>query len=286
MGTRVIRRTKDYFKVGIAIGFSCILLFGITIGSIYVINYKKAIKVVNFSIDDATSIFQDITVNQYESIFNNPILGKLKSLHDDYDITVTLYVYGQLSEFSIWDMSVDYKHEFRDNADWLKIGFHSPTEDNPVGLYSEKEYEYEYARVKRAIWRFAGEDSVAHVLRLHYWSATDEMVNYLKAQGIIGLLCKDSKATSYNLTEEQSLKMFNSRDGLYKVNDFTYYVTDIRLENTENIIEYLQEKKRDRVIIIFTHAWCFEEQYNKLKEAMIYLSENGYQFSTLDEISK
>lgn len=241
-------------------------------------------KVVNFSIDDATSIFQDITLGQYDSIFDNPILEKVKDLHDEYNITVTLYVFEQLDEFNIWDMPVDYKQEFRKNEDWLKIGFHSPTEENPLGVYTVKEYEYEYARTESAIWKFAGGDSVARVLRLHYWSATDEMVTYLKTQGVTGFLCRDSEEKSYNLTDEQTLKLYDSRDGLYKVNELTYYVTDIRLENTENILEKLEERKKDRVIILFTHAWCFEDHYNKLKEAFNYLSENGYQFSTLEGI--
>ena len=48
---------------------------------------------VHFSIDDATQIFQDITINQYDSIFEQPILKELQKNQESYDIKCTLYIY-------------------------------------------------------------------------------------------------------------------------------------------------------------------------------------------------
>lgn len=250
--------------------------------------YKEltAIKLAQISIDDATMILQDITLGEYDSIFDNPILGKLEKLHNQYGITATLYVFEQLDEFAIWDMPIVYKEEFRNNADWLKFGYHSPTEDNPEGKYTQAEFEQEFDRTESAIWRFAGGDSVAYVLRLHYWYANNDMVTYMKEKGITGLLCNDTEQPSYNLSPEQTAKLNKSRDGKLSVDEVTYYVTDLRLENTENIASALEEKKKDRVLIIFTHAWCFEDNYSKLKEAVRLLSESGYQFSSLEESGK
>ncbi len=286
MGTRIVRRSKNHIKViSIVLIVVCLLVGGI-LGGKYWYSQTKTPKLVHFSIDDATSIFQDITVGDYDSIFENSILNKLRFLHDEYDITVSLYVYEQLEEFAIWEMPTKYKTEFIDNSSWLKIGFHSPTEENPAEVFTEKEYEYEFARTERALWKIVGEKSITYVLRLHYWYATDEMVNYLKSQGVTGLLCSDSENLSYDLTDEQFTKLNKSQDGKLKVNDFTYYVTDLRLENNDDIVEELKQHKKDRIITIFTHAWCFEDNYDKLKEAIVFLKDNDYQFHTLDEMTE
>lgn len=43
-----------------------------------------------------------------------------------------------------------------------------------------KEFAEGIEKVNQEILDFAGEESLAHVLRLHYWYATDEMVQVLK----------------------------------------------------------------------------------------------------------
>lgn len=283
MGTRIIRRTKNH------IGIIIIIFSLVTVGAVGGFLYYQEVtapKLAQISIDDATMILQDITLGKYDSIFDNPIMGKLEKLHKEYGITATLYVFEQLDEFAIWDMPTDYKKEFINNADWLKIGYHSPTDDDPRDGHTEAEFEKEFDRTENAICRFAGEDSLAHVLRLHYWYASDDMVAYMKEKGLTGLLCNDKEEPSYNLSTEQAEKLYRSRDGKHTVDDLTYYATDIRLEHTEDIPFVLEEKKKDRILVIFTHAWCFEDNYHKLSEAVRLLSDSGYQFITLEERSK
>lgn len=279
MGTRVIRRTKNHIGIIILV---CVLVVAGAVGGFLYYKEVTTPKLAQISIDDATMILKDITLNEYDSIFENPVLGKLKTLHDEYGITVTLYVFEQMDGFAIWDMPTDYKKEFVRNAEWLKFGYHSATEVNPADEQTEADFETEFDRTESAIWRFAGGDSVSHVLRLHYWYASDDMVAYMKEKGITGLLCMDAEKASYNLTPEQTEKLYKSRDGKLSVDDMTYYVTDIRLENTYDVAVTLEEKKKDKVLVVFTHAWCFEENYEKLREIVTMLSETGYQFSTLD----
>ena len=112
---------------------------------------------------------------------------------------------------------------------------------------------------------------------------TEEMVEYLQQQGTAALLCRDSEEASYNLTEEQVKELYTSRDGKLEVAGMTYYVTDLRLEK-ENIVDTLEERKNDRVIVLFTHAWSFEENSEKLEESIQWLLENEYQFSDLEPV--
>lgn len=280
MGTRSAKRIGSHFKIIMA-GILLLLAAVLAAGVFFL--RKPVVKKAHISVDDATMIFQNICLNEYDSIFDNPILGKLKELHDQYGIRVTLYVYYELEEFSLADMSLDYRNEFEENADWLRIGFHSDTEEySDLQEASIGDFMKAYARTQEAIREFAGDASITKVLRLHYWYATSNMVDFLHTQGIEGLLCSDKKEPSYDLTIEEFEKLYTSRDGTCEKNEMTYYATDIRLENTENVEAVLEEHRKDRIIVVFTHAWCFMENGDKLEEVVSALSEAGYSFDWLE----
>ena len=287
MGTRNIRRVKNHIR-GRVIFCAAAVFCAVAVLCVFFLLFwgrNQVERQAHISIDDATEIFLDIYRQEYDSIFDNEVLGRLQYLHEEYGLVVTLYVYARLGEFSIWNMPLSYKAEFQENADWLKIGFHSMSEDNPKGN-SIFDFMECYERVKTAIKRFAGEETIAHVLRLHYWYATDGMVTYLRQQGVTGLLCYDGESVSYNLSEEQSEKLYRSRDGILEANKITYYVTDIRLENEDDIETALEAHQKDRIIVIFTHAWCFEENYDKLEAAVKWLVQEEYQFSFLENMTE
>lgn len=296
MGTRSVRRNSNRNRIKIVI-LVLLLLLGIALGTyiFYALQAEKTPKeplnrvrtipkYTHFSIDDATQIFQDISFHGYESIFENEVLGKLKDFHEEYGLKATLYVFAKLDTYDLADFPDTYKKEFEDNADWLKIGFHSITEASPEeeGMTTE-EFAEGFQEVNREILAFAGEKSLAHVLRLHYWYATDEMVNVLKEQGIEGLLCNDSKDVCYNLSETENNNLIWSRDGKIK-KDIYYYVTDIRLEKTDDIVTALQNKYYDRVVVLFTHAWCFKDNQEKLEGAVRWLTNSGYKFTFLETV--
>ena len=295
MGTCRFRKNKYYFKIIV------IVLTMLVLGSIALVCVKmgeepqpevtdvrmvRQPKVAHISIDDATVVFHDIYANKYDSIFENSVLEKLQYLHEKYGVKVTLYVFEDYYGFQMWDMPVDYKQEFKENADWLKIGFHSATVENPAESGETLEdFTAAYEWTVSAIWRFADGECISRVLRLHYWYATDEMVDYLVRQGVKGLLCSDSMEESYDLTEEQMNKLYGSCDG--KLEEIvTYYVTDFRIENMQDVEAELEKRRNDKVIVVFTHIWDFEENYEKLEEAVAWLYENEYQFTTLETLEE
>ena len=65
-----------------------------------------------------------------------------------------------------------------------------------------------------------------------------------------------------------------------------YKRQDIRLEREEDIVATLEERKKDRVLVIFTHAWCFEENSEKLEEAVQWLVQEEYLFSDLKPVEE
>lgn len=287
----MLKRDKNCIRILILAMLTTLMLCGIFTfvtqnrnekPSISIVKMRKSPKKVHLSIDDATLIFQNISWNDYDSIFDNEILGNLQELHTDYGIKVTLYIFGELDEFAIWDFPLKYKAEFRANADWLQIGFHSGKDCDPQEDYANtEEFKEDYDRIESALYRLAGADSVTSVLRLHNWYATEEMMAYLREAGITAVLCRDSEEPCYDLTQEQVDLLYNSRDGVLEEDGIAYYATDVRLEGTENIVEVLEEHKNDRVIVVFTHAWCFQENRDNLNEAVRWLVENKYQFTDL-----
>lgn len=247
----------------------------------------KAIpKYAHISIDDATQIFQDIAFHDYESIFDNEVLGKLRDFHEKYGLKVSLYVFDRLDTYGLEDFPDSYRSEFEDSAEWLKIGFHSITEESPEesGL-TAKEFERGFQKVKKEILDFAGEKSFAHVIRLHYWYATDEMVQILQKEDIEGLLCGNDADSCYNLTKEQADNLLKSRDGI-KTGEMNYYVTDIRLEKTDDIRKALNAHKHDRLVVIFTHAWCFMDNEDKMEASLEWLEKMNYKYTFLEKETK
>lgn len=237
---------------------------------------------VHFSVDDATQIFQEITLKKYDSIFEQPILGQLHKLHNSYGLKCTLYLYENVGDYNISQMPDTYKTEFQENVDWLKLSYHGYNENNPeeIGL-SQQQFTESYIRVCEEIKRFAGEESLSGTLRLHYWYATEEMVDFLDEKGVQAILCPDSQAAGYDLTEEENNILNESVAGLYE-GDILYYKTDLRYENIENVKKSFGNRIEDPIIVVFTHAWCFEENVDKIESSMNWLVENGYQFTFLE----
>ena len=295
MGTCSVRRNSNRNRIKIVI-LVLLLLTGIALGTyiVYALQAEKTPeeplnrvrtipKYTHFSIDDATQIFQDIAFHDYESIFENEVLGKLRDFHEEYGLKATLYVFGKLDTYDLADFPDTYKTEFEDNADWLKIGFHSMTEADPKDEgVTTKEFAEGIEKVNQEILDFAGEESLAHVLRLHYWYATDEMVQVLKKEGVEGLLCGNESNSCYNLNKEQAETLLTSRDGI-RPGELSYYVTDIRLEKTDDIFKALDAHKRDRLVVVFTHAWCFQENADKLETALGWLAKMGYEYTFLEK---
>ena len=237
---------------------------------------------VHFSVDDATQIFQEITLKQYNSIFEQPMLRQLLKFHDDYGLKCTLYLYENVGDYNISRMPDDYREEFEANSDWLKLAFHGYNEENPEesGL-TLQEYEASFSRVCDEIRRFAGEESLSQTLRLHYWYATEDMMDFLKENGVKSILCPDTQITGYDLTHTENNMLNESKNGILE-RDILYYRTDLRYENMEKVEEALRECREDQVIVIFTHAWCFEENIGKIEDSLKWFEKNGYQFIYLE----
>ena len=262
-------------------------------------------RVVHLSLDDV-ELFGDLISNQqdYDSLFQHPLMAFLKELHDDYGMRITLYTYEYFpcrdGYTRIGDMPLKYKQDFLRASDWLKIGYHSQrTEFN--SLVSVVDFSNSYNNLNTAVANFADSAMIASTLRLHYFFAPDSLLNPLT--GVKYLLCADDiNRPSYNLTPSESLTVGNG-EKIVK-NGISYIKTDLRLDDNYHILSDLKHREDADTLVLFIHEWKLwhnperytpgttageivtwsKEHSNRilLKNTVKWLYEAGYGFSFLE----
>lgn len=85
-------------------------------------------RIMHISFDDVYECLYDITVNEYNSAFENPMLADLKKLHEEYGAVFTLNCFIKSSKQNNYDIAKlpsRYKDELSSCADWLRFAFHA-----------------------------------------------------------------------------------------------------------------------------------------------------------------
>lgn len=153
---------------------------------------KNANKKYRFSLDDNIWFLQNIAKNQnvYKSIFEDPYLTMLKTMHDRHGTKFHVNIYYECPEhggFNLTQMPDKYKEEWKANSDWLRLSPHANA-DKPDKPYISATYEqtkFEFGRIYDEIRRFAGEEACAStVTTVHWGCATDEAVRALRDIGV------------------------------------------------------------------------------------------------------
>ena len=164
------------------------------------------------SIDDNIWFLQDIHANEhrYTSIFDNPYLAFLKTLHTKYATKVHINLFYQTEGFNLSQLSDKYKSEWTAQADWIRLSFHA-LQEFPDMPYQKAGYDIvkkDCALVMNEIKRFAGEAVMGPFTTLHWGESTADGARALKDAGYKGLLGyfnadDDLPAVSYYLDLEK-----------------------------------------------------------------------------------
>ncbi len=235
----------------------------------------------HLSFDDVCSILQDITLNDevYSSIFDNPVLSRLKCINSNYDAKFTLYILERYDkvDYKIENVTKKFKEEFKANSDWLKFGFHSidlkSSFDENMSL---AEFMNAYTKVNKEIESFASKNNIARVLRLHYFRADKEKVDFLRTTYTTGLLCADDDRISYDFTDDENIKL--NKEGYLETNGMLYYKTNYRLD--ENIEIDKLDVCGKKHIVIFAHEWSIASgSLERLEKVTKKLYKQGVEFS-------
>ena len=129
-----------------------------------------------FSLDDNIRFIRDLNDNKnvYKTIFENPYLKLLKTIHDKHGTKFHVNVYYETPDFGGWniaDMTDKFKGEFIDSSDWIRMSFHANAHlpQRPYGHVSYDQIKFEAERINEQIIRFAGEQTFSKTVCTVHW---------------------------------------------------------------------------------------------------------------------
>ena len=108
-------------------------------------------KLMHISFDDVYECLYDITVNEYNSAFENTMLADLKKLHEEYGAVFTLNCFIKSSKQSNYDIAKlpsRYKDELSSCADWLRFAFHAQDDNTRYDKDCAEEIATSYLRMR------------------------------------------------------------------------------------------------------------------------------------------
>lgn len=250
-----------------SIVFAVMLLFAFVYTGI---SYQG--KKVHLSFDDCYMCLRDLSADstRYSSIFENPFLGELKSMHESKEAKFTLYIYEQADGFNIKNLPAKFISEFRDNSGWLKIGYHAknPTiSKDSIALFSV--FSRSFTVVDSVLTSKSIGDGKTSTVRLHFFFATSKETDFLKENGIARLLAADDDRISYSLSEYEN-NILKEKEEITK-NGITYVTTDLRIER-DNLLAGLWKNRNDTEFVVFTHEWAYNNIIVKWKfKILVYI---------------
>lgn len=239
--------------------------------------------VFHLSFDDVIACLEDISINEYKSIFDNSFFAWLKSLHNQYGCVISLYVYYENDDFSLTQCTDNYLDEFRENGDWLRFGFHAR---NGAMSYNENAIYYDYIKTICELERIVGSEQIDNVIRIHgFEGKKEEIADLVKAdqQPIIGLLTADDNRLSYYLDERRNSFIYCHDELEDEELGLKFASTDMRIEYISSIEDKIEELQTDSWnnqlgdLVIFSHEWAINTKTKyKIEKLCDYARNNGY----------
>jgi hypothetical protein len=219
---------------------------------------RKVRKTVHFSVDDIGLRLRDASGGN--GLFDVPFFAKLKEWHDKFDLRVTCYCYAMTEDWLISELSHESAPDFGRSKGWLKFGFHAKRD---FAFADESGYEAGFELVNATIRRLGG--GMTDTLRLHCWNASAEQKAFLRRKGVRVLLTQDDDGLPYG------------DDDTYTDCGLVHMRTRVRFEEMKEITPETLHIGREH-IVAFTHEWCFDEQIDKIEEALRLYKDAGCGF--------
>lgn len=163
-------------------------------------------------IDDHSFFFRDICAKNYKSIFDCFYLARLRELHRNFGAKINLNCFNTTPDrdFRLSMFPDKYKSEFEDNADWLRLAFHSENEfpDIPYLDATPEKLAAEFDLVAGELKRIAGSAYTAG-LQIHWADVPPDCYRVLADRGVKMLPtrgrrpdAKEKKICDYHLPDD------------------------------------------------------------------------------------
>ena len=257
---------------------------------------KNTHKRFRFQIDDNSFFLRDIHRKNYKDLFESFYLDGLRKLHQKYGLLVVLNCFYSTPEkdFDLSMMSDKYKGQWNDNADWLRLAFHSRNEfpNEPYLDAPPEQLAADFDLVNEHLARFAG-DALSPPAVLHWGMCRPDAYRVFADRGVrtlIGGFNPKYPRIDYRLPENVSRYLVD-HFGWY---DFgsgivfqkgTYCGNKVKLEDTFATLNAgMTHPNRSEVLNLITHeqyTWPFYKRYipdhfQRLDAAFRIAVEHGY----------
>ena len=185
----------------------------------------------HISFDDTMASIKNLNDKaEYDSLFDEPFFGFLKSMHEKYNAKFSLYVYND----NLKNVTAKYKDEFLNAHTWLKFGLHSTSHTERFFKTATYEQGKEQWNIFiEEIIRITGSTlSVDRMPRLHYWEGCEAAMQGMRDadSGALGFLSADHTYPSYYLTTEQHNYAYTHDHIIDYKNSFVFVATDLRFD--------------------------------------------------------
>jgi len=181
MGTALLKDRLSILKArgtknGKPVEFTCRVLWA-----------KNAYKRYRCYIDDHSFCFRDILQKQSKSIFDCFYFAKLRELYKRYQTKIVLNCFNSTPErdFTLSMFPEKYKPEFEDNADWLRLAFHSENEfpGEPYRNATPEKLAADFDLTATQLKRIAGKAYTAG-LQIHFAMVRADSYQVLADRGV------------------------------------------------------------------------------------------------------
>lgn len=243
-----------------------------------------------FTVDDNIRFLRELTETRQTSMFAHPYLALYRRLHEQYGLKVQLNLFFESGAFNLSQMTDAYRDEWAENADWLKLSFHSKSEW-PARPYEASGYDEVYAdcsAVHREILRFAGEASLAKTTTIHYCRNTADGLRALRDCGVEGLLglfgTDENPRTSYEVTEEHLPAIRRGETAVFRgiaMGSLDVILNEHRPDRAHALVEALLDREYAHIMTheqhfypdLSSHSYEFAD---KTEDAIALLCKNGF----------
>ena len=269
---------------------------------------KNSVPRHRFTVDDTIFCLREIHRNGYKSLFDDYFLGNARKLHKKYGTKFALNLFYETSEdekhlnveresFNLSQFSDRYQSEWRDNADWLRLSFHSKRE-HPGEPYKDASAETliaDFVQMEREIKRFAGEETYLPAGVIHFGTIRPETYRPLAAHGVTVLSGYFTRRNggyyvNYQMDDSRS-EYLNNNDFLLDVDSgivFSKMDMVVNLVPLDDIVPTLEKAIANpntaEFVDLMTHEqyfWPFYKRYlpdhwDRLDRAFAFVTECGY----------
>lgn len=157
---------------------------------------------VHFGVAGVIECFKWIYENKPNSIFEEPMLAKIKEWHLKYNLSCGLYIYEESDDFNLEQLQGIYWQEFIKESSWLKMSWYGVSLEKNVGTESEDTLS-SLKRVYRLISKKTGKTSWGIFAKLSAPFVSDELIDSLREYGIRIILVEDIKQCNNQLKENE-----------------------------------------------------------------------------------